>query len=80
MKQVPFLAFTVREQDAVYRALRNAGVAPRKVCVSRIELVEPQVTGAFATITTPHWCRTYDCGTEANWIAVLESELAAAAA
>jgi hypothetical protein len=80
MKQIPFLAFPAREQDALYRALRNAGVAPRKVCVSRLELVEPEVTGSYATVTTPRWCRTYDCAIEANWIAVLEHELASAAA
>lgn len=80
MKQIPFLAFPVREQDAVYRALRNAGLAPRKVCVSRVELADPEVAGSFATVTTPLWCRTYDCGRESNWIGVLESELAAAAA
>jgi hypothetical protein len=79
MKQIPFLAFPVREQDALYRALRNAGVAPRKVCVSRVELVEPEVPGAFATVTTPSWCRTYECSREPDWIAVLEHELAAAA-
>jgi hypothetical protein len=80
MKQIPFLAFPVREQDALYVALRNAGVAPRKVCVSRVELADPEVAGAFATVTTPLWCRTYECSTDRNWIAVLEHELAAAAA
>lgn len=80
MKQIPFLAFPVREQDALYQAFSNAGMAARKVCVSRLEMVDPEVTGAFATVTTPHWCRTYACDAHPDWIAVLEHELAAAVA
>lgn len=80
MKQIPFLAFPLREQDALYRAFSNAGVAARKVCVSRLEMIDPELAGAFATVTTPHWCRTYECGVQPDWIAVLEHELAAAAA
>ena len=80
MKQIPFLAFPVREQDALYRAFSNAGLAARKVCVSRLEMVGPEVAGAFATVTTPHWCRTYECAEQPDWIAVLAHELATATA
>lgn len=78
MKQISFLAFPAGEQDAVFRALRNAGIAPRTVCVSRHD--GPEVPAAhecaFTTVTTPNWCRTYDCRTDADWVAALEHELA----
>lgn len=75
MKQIPFLAFPSKEQDAVVRALRRAGVAARGVCVSRFELC---AQAPFTTISTPAWCRTYPGGNEADWIVALEHELAGA--
>jgi hypothetical protein len=77
MKQIPFLAFPLGEQDAVFQALRNAGVPVRTVCVSRHEVPDlPALQDcSFTTVTTPNWCRTYDCRTESNWIAALEHEI-----
>lgn len=78
MKQIPFLAFPTGEQDALIRALRNAGVPARAVCVSRHGVPDlPALQEcAFTTVTTPNWCRTFDCRDDPDWIAALEHELA----
>ena len=80
MKQVPFLAFSTREQDALIRALRNAGVPARAVCVSRHEVPDGPAPRAcaFTTVSTANWCRTYDCRRDGDWIGALEQDLAVA--
>lgn len=83
MKQIPFLAFPSSEQDAVVRAVRRAGIAPRVVCVSRFESAAAPAAHRGSTVTvvsTPGWCRTYCAEVEADWIGALEQELAVASA
>jgi hypothetical protein len=78
MKQIPFLAFPTGEQDAVFRALRDAGIPLRTVCVSRhdgLDVLAAAPSLAFTTVSTPHWCRTYDSRANADWIAALSQEL-----
>jgi hypothetical protein len=81
MKQIPFLAFPCSEQEALLRALRRAGIAPRGVCVSRFGFeMAPSARreAAFTTISTPAWSRTY-ADAAGDWIRALEHEFAQAA-
>jgi hypothetical protein len=78
MKTVPFLAFPRGERIAVVRMLLAAGIAPARVCVSRLELdgKSPSPQGfALTTVSTPDWCRTYRSTPEADWLTTFAREL-----
>jgi hypothetical protein len=77
MKTIPFLAFPHGEQATVIRLLVAAGIAPGRVCVSRIELegARPHQGLAFTTVSTPGWCRTYGSTPEADWLSAFAREL-----
>lgn len=79
MEFIPFLAFAECEQDAIVRALRQAGIAPARVCVSRLRLQEPRGWCALTTVSTPRWSRTYGSCSGADWLAAFERELPAIA-
>ena len=72
MEFIPFLAFSHREQDAIVRALRRAGIAPGRVCVSRLEVQDAPAARdweALTTVSTPRWARTYGSAPGADWLA-----------
>ena len=77
MKTVPFLAFSQGEQAALVRMLLAAGIAPARVCVSRLEPEgsRSQQDLAFTTVSTPRWCRTFGSAPEADWLSALALEL-----
>jgi hypothetical protein len=82
MQFIPFLAFPLGEQDAIVRALMQAGISPARVCVSRLEVApapETREWSALTTVSTPRWCRTYGSSAEADWLAAFERELPAMA-
>jgi hypothetical protein len=77
MRFIPFLAFPVREQRAIHRALSEACIARAGVCVSRLELEERHPCGArhaLTTISTPHGCRTYGPMDEDGWLAAVQRD------
>ncbi len=60
-------------------ALRQCGVAPQGVCISRLEwadAAQPLAGSAFTTVTAPGLCRSYPGGAGLAWISVLASDLA----
>ena len=72
MKHIPFSALPLDERTAVLAALERSGVAPRIVCVSRLES-EGESLPDMALVSAPGWCRAYDGGT--GWIGQLERDL-----
>jgi hypothetical protein len=81
MDFIPFLAFPVGEQDAIVRALMQAGIATARVCVSRLEVSETEARewSALTTVSTPRWSRTYGSTPEADWLVAFRRELPAMA-
>jgi hypothetical protein len=77
MKQIPYLSLPRVEQDALLGALRQAGVAPRSVCVSRHELPAGTPGGAMAwfTVSGAGWCLSYRSGP--GWVFELARDLRA---
>ena len=77
MEQIPFLAFSCSEQNALVGALRRAGIPVRGVCVSRFEHAGTAAPRGLpcTTISTPSWSRTFAEGPW-EWIGALERELA----
>lgn len=81
MKQTPFAAFPLAEQQALLAALLRAGVASRGFCASRIEWPEGDVGlpgASFALVTAAGLCRSYRVDTACGWIADLQRDLTAA--
>jgi hypothetical protein len=79
MKHIPFVGFPLAEQDALLAALRQVGLAPQRVCASRLEwgdTVAPLENTAFTTVTTPEWSRTYPVDAGLGWIEALQRDLA----
>lgn len=79
MRQIPFLALSAPEQEAVLRSLQAAGVALRGVCVSRIELALGAAgeRTACTTVSTPRWAHTWPDDKEAgHWVEGLAVRLA----
>lgn len=72
MKHIPFSALPLDERTAVLAALERSGVAPRIVCVSRLES-EGEALPDLALVSVPGWCRAYEGG--AGWIVQLERDL-----
>lgn len=72
MKHIPFSALPLDERTAVLAALERSGVAPRIVCVSRLES-EGEALPDLALVSAPGWCRAYEGG--AGWIVQLERDL-----
>jgi len=72
MKHIPFSALPLDERTAVLAALERSGVAPRIVCVSRLES-EGESLPDMALVSAPGWCRAYEGG--AGWIGELERDL-----
>jgi hypothetical protein len=75
MTQIPFLTLPRAEQEALLGALRQAGVAPRSVCVSRHDLSAGTPGEAWVTVSGAGWCRTYWCSP--GWTADLTRDLRA---
>lgn len=73
MRHIPFVAFPPAEQEALLATLRQAGVAPQRICVSRVEWVGE--SAALTTVTAPGWSRTYG----RDWLQALASDLRAGA-
>lgn len=72
MKHIPFPALPLDERTAVLAALRRSGVAPRVVCLSKLQpagQAQPEV----AVVSAPGWFRAYDSGT--GWVSQLERDL-----
>jgi hypothetical protein len=75
MKHIPFAALPLAERTAVLDALERCGIAPRQVCVSKLEPVAA-VDGelpCLAMVSAPGWIRSYDAG--AGWVVELEKDL-----
>ena len=75
MKHIPFVAFPAAEQNGLLAVLRQVGLAPNKVCVSRMEAAETDEPAVFTTVTAPglswiHRERSDEC-----WLSALEREL-----
>ncbi|QJW85385.1 hypothetical protein HK414_24485 [Ramlibacter terrae] len=78
MKQTPFVAFPLAEQEALLAVLLQAGVATRGFCASRIEWpdAEEGTPGAsFALVTAAGMCRSYPADAACGWIAELQRDL-----
>ena len=77
MKHIPFVEFAPEERDAVLAALRAGGIAPRRVCVSRLDGADPagEPGGCLNIVSAPGWLRAYACGSD--WPARLARDLAA---
>jgi hypothetical protein len=75
MNHIPFAALPLAERTAVLNALERCGVAPRQVCVSRLEPVATIDGEAMPClmVTAPGWIRTYGAG--AGWVGELERDL-----
>jgi len=78
MNHIPFAALPPDERTALLAALQRAGVAPRQVCISRLE---PAAAGdgdgdgmpGLTMVSAPGWTRAYESG--AGWIVELERDL-----
>ena len=72
MKHIPFASLSLDERTAVLAALERSGVAPRIVCVSRLE-PEGEALPAVAMVSAPGWFRAYESA--AGWVGLLERDL-----
>jgi hypothetical protein len=78
MKHIPFVAFPPAEQNGLLAVLRQVGMAPSRVCASRIEAAEsPSGSGAtvFTTVTAPGLSWTHEDRNDECWLSALEREL-----
>lgn len=78
MKLIPFAEFATPEREALLALLARLHLPARQVCVSRVEALAGQGDPAIPTVvlvSAPGWWRAYE---QADWIARLEHDLAAA--
>jgi hypothetical protein len=76
MKHIPFAALPLAERTALLAALERSGVAPRQVCISKLEpgtAGEGDTLPGITMVSAPGWTRAYESG--AGWIAELERDL-----
>lgn len=72
MKNIPFPALPLEERTAVLGALRRTGIAPRVVCLSKLQSAG-QAQPELALVSAPGWFRAYESG--AGWVRELERDL-----
>ena len=73
MKHIPFAMLPLTERTAVLAALERCGVAPRQVCLSRMEPAGDDVLPGVTMVSAPGWVRSYDTGED--WLGELEQDL-----
>jgi hypothetical protein len=73
MKHIPFAKLSLAERSAVLAALQRCGVAPRQVCVSRIEPAFDDSLPGVTMVSAPGWVRSYGMGED--WLGELEQDL-----
>ena len=76
MNHIPFASLPLDERTALLLALERTGVAPRLVCISKLEpgtAGEGDTLPGLAMVSAPNWIRAYRSG--AGWIGEFERDL-----
>lgn len=76
MKHIPFAALPLDERTAVVAALQRCGLAPRQVCVTRLEPgtgADDEALPGVTLVSAPGWFRAYDSAE--GWVVQLEYDL-----
>jgi hypothetical protein len=71
LQLVPFAEFPVAERDALLALVFRLGIAPHRVCVSRLESLD-EALPSVALVSVPGWTCSYQ---GLDWIARLERDL-----